>query len=104
MKLELPMNSENTKDTRKKIFITERLYAAHEAMKKLHGPAWSDIVAEYRPHIEDLMKVQKLSALQVVLPIAKGMSQDGKNPILILAVAVEITIANNQAEASPDEL
>lgn len=81
--------------TDKQIVITQRLLANHDFIKNSSGDEWSQIVAEQRGMIEDLMKAKSESALQVVLPIAKEMSADGENPQLILAVAVEISIGEN---------
>jgi hypothetical protein len=75
-----------------------KLEAAYQTMKRLHGDKWSEASAPYRLILNGVIAAEGCSSLAAALPIAKAMSEDGKNPVMLLAVAAEM--CNEEREAS----
>lgn len=68
-----------------------RLQEARDGIRRLLGDKWPETVAALRPEIEGLMKARNTTnPIEAVIPAAKAMRADGKSPIVLLAVAVEM--------------
>jgi hypothetical protein len=60
-------------------------------MKGLHGDRWPEVSAGARAAITGEMALEGCSVLTAAIPIAKAMAADGKSPVLLLAVAAEMS-------------
>ena len=64
-------------------------------MKRLYGDQWMEITKPYREFMkEELKRQNSTNPLQVVLGVAKQMSDKGENPVLLIAVATEMAQQN----------
>ena len=72
--------------------LTGKLLEARDTARQLLGEKrWREYVEEWRPQIEHSMQTFGTdSPLEAVLPAAKLMSSEGKNPLMMLAVATEM--------------
>ena len=77
-----------------------KLESALQTMKRLHGDKWNEAAAPYRAVLNGVMGTERCSALEAVLPIATAMSADGKNPVMLLAVAAEMCNSGKKEVAS----
>ncbi len=77
-----------------------KLEAALQTMKRLHGDKWAEASAPYRLILNGVIASEGCSSIAAALPIAKAMSEDGKNPVMLLAVAAEM--CNEELEARND--
>jgi hypothetical protein len=71
--------------------VSDKLLETRDGVKRLLGDKWPEKIREIRPAIEALMAKQRSdNPLEVVLPVAKEMSDDGHSPAVLLAVACEM--------------
>jgi hypothetical protein len=72
--------------------ISDDLLRTRNTIKQLLGSKWEERVAEYRPYIEARMTRMKTdNVIECVLPLAKSMSDAGDSPLVLLAIACEMT-------------
>ena len=77
--------------TIKEITIAAKMFELRDTMKLLHGDLWPNRSFPYRVLIQAAMDRTKTSnPLRAVIPIAKDMSNEGHNPAMLIAVAVEM--------------
>jgi hypothetical protein len=68
------------------------LIQVRDVVRRIMGERWPSIVDELRPEIERIMRAAKNdNPISAIVPIAKAMSAEGKNPMTLLAVAVEMS-------------
>jgi hypothetical protein len=80
-------------NTLKKIELSEKLLLIHETMKRMHGENWPEASKPYRYALLDAVKMDgEINILQAAIRIGKNMLERGQNPMMILAVAIEIEI------------
>ena len=79
------------------IALSQQLLTVRDTVKTLQGGMWAVTVAELRPMIEDLMILRKdPSPISAIIQVAKDMSADGKSPITLIAVGVEMVQPSTQ--------
>ncbi len=62
------------------------------AIRRLYGDKWRNHSQPYRARIERDMRRRCVdSPIEAAIPIAKDMSEHGHNPIMLLAVAAEMS-------------
>lgn len=77
--------------TSKQIVIAAKMVELRYTMKRLYGERWPTVIAPYREMIAGAMEGSGDSnPLSAVIPLAKDMSENGHNPTLLMAVAVEM--------------
>lgn len=83
----------------------QKLENLRAAMKSILADKWEETVQEQRPFIEGLMQAEGHdNAIKAVMPVVKSMKADGECPLLVLAVAAEITLRQNATAHTPDDL
>lgn len=76
-----------------------KLIEVRNMLKRLHGDRWSERMQPLRAKLRELMDVTgNNNPLAVAIPAAKEMSAAGENPMLLIAVAVDMAAPNDKAE------
>lgn len=76
--------------------ISDQLLENLTVLRRLHGDKWSEIMADVGSSLQLCMKTTgERNPLAAAIPIAKAMSRENQNPMLLLAVATEIAQAPN---------
>lgn len=76
--------------------ITVKMDEILTDIKTLYGDDWKEKSNPFRREIERSMKGQKITnPLRAILPLAKGIIAQGHNPIILLAVAIEMSKESN---------
>ena len=70
--------------------VVIKLEAALQSMKRLHGDKWDEKSAPYRAVLNGVIGTEGCSVIEATLPIATAMSEAGKSPVMLLAVAAEM--------------
>lgn len=77
--------------TEKEINLASQMFELRDTMKRIYAERWPEVSAPYREMIAGAMEGSgDKNPLSAVLPIAKDMSAKGHNPMLLMAVAVEM--------------
>lgn len=80
--------------TPKKIAIAAQMLELRDAMKRLYGEKWGDVTKDYRCTLALVMeRTGNTNPLSAVIPLAKDMSANGHNPLLLMSVAVDMADA-----------
>ena len=81
-----------------KLQMSRRLIENLNTFKLVHGDKWKDVVDDVGTALQLRMKaIGETSHIAAAIPVAKHMSDDGVNPMLLLAVATDLA---QQSEAS----
>ena len=76
--------------------ITQQLKANMDVMKRLSGDNWKERSKEYRIILLAVMTASgDTNPLNCALPMAQEMSERGHSPLMLLAVATEMSEAPN---------
>ncbi len=71
-------------------------------MKRLIGDKWESSAAEYRTIVRRVMNAtDDTNPIACALPMAKEMSKRGHSPLMLLAVATEMSEASNDLRELP---
>jgi hypothetical protein len=102
MKLKITDMPTSVVNNLENLHTAQKLEKLRAAMASIHGETWEEIVAEQRPLIEGLMERDGHdNPIKAVMPVVKEMKRDGECPLLILAVAAEITLRQNAGGMAP---
>jgi hypothetical protein len=64
--------------------------------KRLHGDRWPELMADMGTALQLQMKATgETNPIVAAIPVAKAMSRDNQNPLLLLAVATDLAQALN---------
>jgi len=83
------------------IQLAIQLEHARDTARELLGDTWPATVARLKPEIERIMAEERNpNPLSAVIPAAKAMVSAGKNPLTLIAVAVEMSSPSDAALAA----
>jgi hypothetical protein len=75
------------------IKLAAKLYEARDSARFIHGDNFPAKVAEFRPHIEKVMKAKNLDTLKATMDLVKTLQDldaPGALQLIILATGVEM--------------
>ncbi len=76
--------------------ISDQLKGNLAVFKRLHGDRWSELMADMGTALQLQMKATgETNPIAAAIPVAKAMSLDNQNPMLLLAVATDLAQAQN---------
>lgn len=76
--------------------VSKELRANLTVMKRLLGQKWDESAKEYKTILLAVMAASgDANPIACALPMAKEMSERGHNPLMLLAVATEMSEASN---------
>ena len=82
--------------------ISQQLKANMDVMKRLSGDNWKERSKEYRIILLAVMTASgDTNPLNCALPMAQEMSERGHSPLMLLAVATEMSEAPNAQDELP---
>jgi len=65
--------------------------------KRLHGDRWPELMDDIGTALQLQMKATgETNPIAAAIPVAKAMSRDNQNPMLLLAVATDMAQAPNE--------
>jgi hypothetical protein len=84
--------------TEQQIRTTAKLLEARDTMRRLHGEAWPQKIAEIGPIIRRVAQEGKITLFSAAIHIAQQASKDGQPmaSVMVLAVACELEAAEPQ--------
>lgn len=82
--------------------VSSQLRDNLSVMKRLIGDKWESSAAEYRTIVRRVMNAtDDTNPIACALPMAKEMSKRGHSPLMLLAVATEMSEASNDLRELP---
>lgn len=84
--------------------ISSQLKDNLAVFKRLHGDRWPEVMADMGTALQLRMKATgETNPIAAAIPVAKAMSRDNQNPMLLLAVATDLAQApNDKVSDAPD--